>query len=319
MAHHPLVFGTVVLDRIRQIPAWPDPGTFCEYSSESCHLGGEAANTAVGLVAFSKDIQPILVCNPLGTKLGLQDFLKQKYVTQIHELMGAVRDPECEIYVTPDGERSMFGANWEIDLTKTPGIEPQNGNPNWFTADANLEGATLQAFLEASQAGYLTYLMDVDEEFFEQDFAPTVVQHQHPGEIDAEGIQDALDLLKVTSGEEESFFILTAGSAGFGIGYQGDARWLAPGYVDPAPLDATGCGDAFRAAFLGSIITGEPLAVALHYADLAGMINCKTIGATSNPVSKQDLEKLSFMHSNAKIRFTEALKGFPIPHWVNPV
>ena len=318
MAHHPLVFGTVVLDRIRQIPAWPDPGTFCEYSSESCHLGGEAANTAVGLANFSDNIQPILVCNPLGHRLGLQEKLNEKRVTNIHELPGETRDPECEIYITPDGDRSMFGANWNIELTKTPGLEPQSDRPNWFTTDANLEGATLQAFLEASSAGYLTYLMDVDEEFFEQEFAPTVVQHQHPGEIDAEGIQDALDLLNVTSGEEESFFILTAGSAGFGIGFQGQSRWFAPGYVDPAPVDATGCGDAFRAAFLGSIITGEPLAIALHYADLAGMINCKSIGATSNPVSKQDLEKLSFMHSNAKIRFADTLKDFPIPEWANP-
>jgi pfkB family carbohydrate kinase len=156
-----VVFGTVCLDRIRHVPHLPAPGAYVEIESEAVLLGGEAANTASHLRRWGAETT--LAGNALASDadgLRLAEFLAQKDLYYEVHAVPCESSPSCDIYVTPDGERTMFGLGFSTMVA--PGIEtfiPQPGGI--FTTDANL-GEVAETYAErAREAGMQVYLMDL--------------------------------------------------------------------------------------------------------------------------------------------------------------
>src|ERR1017187_6727289 len=104
------VFGTVCLDRIRHVQRIPVPGAYVEVDSEVLALGGEAANTASHLARWG--VHAELHGNSLAADAPgvlLESFLAERGLAYQTREVNVEATPVCDVYVTPDGERTMFG------------------------------------------------------------------------------------------------------------------------------------------------------------------------------------------------------------------
>jgi sugar/nucleoside kinase (ribokinase family) len=75
-----------------------------------------------------------------------------------------------------------------------------------------------------------------------------------------------------------------AGSRDVGI------RHYTPFQVDRPAVDSTGAGDLFRAGMLFGLDRGWPIEHCLRFASAAGCLACRTLGATSQVPTVQEIE-----------------------------
>ena len=73
------------------------------------------------------------------------------------------------VYVTPDGDRTMFGKGFSEMRLARPASELPFKEGEWFTAEPNLGAEARDAARLAHRAGMRVYLMDFIQDFF-QDF-----------------------------------------------------------------------------------------------------------------------------------------------------
>lgn len=290
-----LVFGTVCIDRIHQVPFLPPKGGYVEATSEVSLLGGEAANTANALRSWQ--VEAFLHGNAFAPDLAgiqLREMLA-KHGLPVSEMPDAPPTPVCDIYVTPDGDRTMFGIGFSdmergIDLETMP---LQAGE--WFTAEPNMVKASAKAALKAHAAGMRLYLMD-----FSADGAIP------PGSF----WQGSTDWVGVRSDVEANlawvrewiatlgcFTILTDGPGGFIAGGPDRPVRAYPVYPAPKVVDMTGAGDMFRAGMLYGLSSGWEVARCLRFASAAGALGCRAVGATTDVPTVQEIEAHIAAHS----------------------
>lgn len=275
-----VVLGTVCLDRVRTIQKLPHPGGYEGVLQESLGLGGEAANTANALTRWGAD--SILVGNHVGSGENadiLLDLLAQ------HELRGTftrnelAMTPVCDIYVTNDGERTMFGIGFDhlgvgIALDDLPG-----GAGDWFTLDMNWGEVGLEALKKAQSKGMRTYAMDLLEisdpvlacEFWQSstDWVGTRGHTQS-------NVRWVKDWVERTG----CFTILSDGPNGFVAGSPNHKVKSYPPFPTPKYVDSTGAGDMFRAGMLFGLSQNWPIGNCMAFASAAGCLKCRVLGAT---------------------------------------
>ncbi|MEZ5162832.1 MAG: carbohydrate kinase family protein, partial [Fimbriimonadaceae bacterium] len=158
-----LVYGTICLDRIHRVPNLPRPGGYVEITSTELHLGGEAANTAAGLAKWGASV--ILAGNRLGGD-NETDFVLERLsamgLETCHIKRGEFETPYCEIYVTPDGERTMFGSGFAQMPDRSDANDILNIDFDWISVDWNLGKTSWQACENAKSQGKQVYVMDLD-------------------------------------------------------------------------------------------------------------------------------------------------------------
>ncbi|RYG17595.1 carbohydrate kinase family protein, partial [bacterium] len=254
-----VVFGTVCLDRVRRLPNLPAPGGYVEAVDEEVALGGEAANTAVALAAWGGS--PILASNPLGDDADGQDLRERVRARglDLRELRTHLltKAPVCDVFVTPDGERTMIGRGFSaldgaIDLSKLP---LQSGG--LFAAEPNMEEASRAAVRLAAEAGMRTYVMDFirsDEPLSEGSFWQSSTDWAGRRNNPVTNLRFVDDLVARTGVTA----ILTDGPNGFVAGAPGQPARFFPPFPTPRTVDATGAGDTFRAGWPGAPAT-KPL------------------------------------------------------------
>lgn len=281
-----LVYGTVVVDRLRTLAAWPAVGTYGEYNSETLALGGEAANTAAALRAWG--IQVTLVGNRLGNG-PKAEFLREEL--ERYGIDPAWCDPSpgptptCDIYLTPDGERTMLGRSWEVGPLPWPDLPPGS----WFTADPNHGEASRKAVWRAAELGLSVYVQD----FLDADDAVP------PGSI----LQTSTDFVGVrgdaASNREWAFathlrtgatVILTDGPSGASIADGGEALTI-PTLADVNVVDSTGAGDRFRAGMLYQLAHGASRQEAVRWACVAGALKVQHLGAIGEIATVAEIDQ----------------------------
>jgi len=287
-----VVFGTVCLDRIRRVPAMPAVGGYVEIESEVDLLGGEAANTALCLAAWG--VPFALFANPLGADLEgerLIQLIEQKDLPLDGFHRTAPRTPLCDIYVTPDGERTMVGTGFSemgkhVSLDGLPLIPGE-----WFTAEPNFGPKARTAARKAIDAGMKTYLMD-----FIQEDDPVAEGSFWQSSTDWAGTKGdlpaTLDWAKRWSGRFGCHTIVTDGPEGFVYSSPSSMGAIFPAFPCPRVLDSTGAGDTFRAGMLYGLEFGKPLHECLAHAAAAGCLACGYLGATSETPQLADVEAL---------------------------
>lgn len=280
--HPVVVFGTVCLDRVRRLPNLPAPGGYVEAIDEALALGGEAANTALALAAWGGS--PILASNPLGDDADGHDLRGRVHSRglDLHELRTPLptKAPVCDVFVTPDGERTMIGRGFSaldetIDLSKLP--LRQGG---LFAAEPNMGESSRAAVRLASEAEMRTYVMDfvrphepIGPGSFWQSSTDWAGEREN-----VEGNRAFVDDLVARTGATA---ILTDGPNGFVCGSPGlSARFFRP-FPTPVTVDATGAGDTFRAGMLHGLSHGWPLDDCLRFAAAAGALSVGYLGASN--------------------------------------
>lgn len=281
-----LIYGTIVIDRLRRIDGVPQPGEYCEYREEEWFLGGEAANTAAALSKWLPG-RVVLSGNSIGSSTEgawLADRLRD------HGLSLEGLDPEdcpaptCDIYVDSNGERTMFGRGWDTVVFRWP-----EQVPAWVACDPNHGEAARRVVREAQSQGIPTYLLD-----FLRPTDPITshsVWQSSTDWVGKSGDQGAnLEFLRRLVGRTGCTAILTDGADGVGIATPRGAVWC-PAFPLAKRVDATGAGDIFRAGMLRGLLLGEPLGEAAAFASAAGCLNCLAYGATGDIPTESAVRK----------------------------
>jgi len=290
-----LVFGTVCIDRLRRVPNLPAPGGYVEVEEELTLLGGEAANTANALTRWADDV--LLAGNPIGISVDavrIHELLDERGLTLQEllapgELPGNVATPVCDIYVTADGERTMFGRGFStlenhISLDATP-WRPGG----WFTAEPNMEHAARTAAIEAYSQGMKPYLMDFvqrEDPIFEGSFWQSSTDwagHRN-------NMQRNVAWVKELVARKGCFAILSDGPNGFVAGSPELNVRAYPPFPAPLVVDTTGAGDVFRAGMLHGLDAGWAIPDCLRFASAAGCLKCRALGATTDVPTIQEIE-----------------------------
>lgn len=302
-----LVYGTVCLDRVRRVPYLPETGGYVEIDSEVELPGGEASNTATAL--FRWGVPTRLLGNPIGsdaTAARLRNALVRAGlpVDQLEYSEGPA--PVCDIYVTPDGGRTMFGWGFraldQVDRVANLPLVPGS----WFTAEPN-HGATARAAVRhALAAGLRTYLLD----FIQPDdpVAPGSVWQSSTDWAGKRGdIQHNREWVQAHTDRYGCWTILSDGPNGLVAATPTDPARHFPPFPCPHMVDSTGAGDIFRAAMLHAMTQGAPWGEALSLASAAGCLNCRALGATTAIPSWDEVLALVAAHPSIADAYASAV------------
>lgn len=284
-----LVFGTVCLDRIHLIEKMPPPGGYVEIEADGVFLGGEAANTAITLRSWKAPVR--LVGNDVGDDPAGQFLLKRLLH---HEFILVRTDPEietpiCDVFVTNEGERTMFGKGFR-------GLEHASFSPlpapigeSWFTADMNFGPSARAVALQARKNGFKLYLMD----FLLPDdpITPDTVWQSSTDSVGKRGnTQRNVQWVEGFVAQKGCLTILSDGPNGLVAGSVDHPVRAYPPFPAPKVLDSTGAGDAFRAGMLYGFHQKWRLPDCLRFASAAGCLACGYLGGTGKMPSVEEIQ-----------------------------
>ncbi len=298
-----LVFGTLCIDRTRTIGKLPRAGGYAEILSERVALGGEAANTAWSLMHWGADFR--LAGNPMGHDPNgslLFDLLEKSGLPMSHLERRDAITPVCDIYVTPNGDRTMFGVGFAtITDCLHPASAPYQSN-GWFTLDSNLRASGNEALRLAQKAGMKLYVMDIVE--------PDLTLH--PGDCwqcstdwagESGNMEANIQWLTDWIERHGCQAVLTDGSRGLIAGTPEIKPRYFKAYPCPSPVDSTGAGDMFRAAMLFQLAHGKPFLDSLSFASAAGCLKCMRLGAISEVPTQAEIEAHIAAHPEISSQF----------------
>lgn len=302
-----LVFGTICIDRVRRIKELPVAGGYCPILGQIELLGGEAANTASFLVMWREEV--ILAGNGLGIGMEFEN-IKYKMLEKGLDPSFCVRSdqtPVCDVYVSEDGDRTMFGLGFDSGL-HTPLDNLPFFAGQWFTADPNLSVGSRKAIRKASESGMNTYLMDF---FREDEFIPEGSYCQYSTDWVGKRNDEALNRKWVTdwTRQHRCHTILTDGGEGTHICSMDGEYYFFPAYKVMNVVDTTGAGDAFRAGTILGLTKEWPLARAVRFASAAAALTVSHMGAAEFLPAFQEVK--AFIASQPKISemYESAMRG----------
>lgn len=285
-----LVFGTICIDRIRRVSTLPKPGGYCPVLSQIELLGGEAANTACFLVMWRQEV--VLAGNGLGFGLDYEN-IRLKLLEKGLDVTFLVRSeatPECDVYVSEDGDRTMFGFGFDsaihTPLEKLPWLKD-----HWFTADPNLSVGGRAAMRRAHEKGMRLYLMDF---FREDEFIPEGAVCQYSTDWVGQRSDNEQNRKWVESWSKKHlcYTILTDAADGTHFCTPQGEYHRFPVFKVEEVLDTTGAGDAFRAGTIHGLSQGWDFGRAIQFGSAAGALKVPHIGATEYLPSVFEVEKV---------------------------
>lgn len=292
MASLPIVvFGTVCLDRLHQVARLPQPGGYVEIDATTQAPGGEAANTAHALHQWGAPVT--LVSHSLGEgpdAEALKVLLSVLPLPKLHAPQLPHPVAVCDLYVTPDGTRTMFGRGFReletltnLDLIPTP-------TGAWLTVDGNLGSAAHKAAARAHAAGNHVYWMDVMDEESPQ-IKPGDVWQTSTDRVGRPGdIQFNLAWISSFLDRYPGRAILSDGANGLVAGGAGYTPRHYPPFPAQTVIDSTGAGDSFRAGMLFTLAQGWAWADCLRFSAAVGCLNCRAVGAHKGLPSQAEAE-----------------------------
>ncbi|GMV35863.1 MAG: hypothetical protein AMXMBFR61_03710 [Fimbriimonadales bacterium] len=289
-----LVHGTFCLDRVLRVPRLP-VGGYVEITEETWGLGGEAANTVASLVKWGAPVR--FVPNPIGTDPDSERLL------QLAEQAGlpldyATREPDatvpvCQIYVTPDGERTMFGQGFS-NLAEGE-LQPFDcSGCGWFTTDSNFGALGAKALAHARKCGLYTVAMD----YTHKDDPPLADLHL-----------TSRDWLQEPPSEwarrTSQTVLLTKGMEGCELHGPEGCR-VFPAYPARRVIDTTGAGDCFRAGLLYGLQQGQSLCAAIRFASAAASLSVAELGACGGIPTLDQVLRVIEEYEEVSARFDQA-------------
>jgi len=260
-----------------------------EVESEALMLGGEAANTANALVRWGREV--VLAGNGMGVGPDadlLHELIEDKGLCGSLLKAGQQRQeefgdptPVCDIYITPDGERTMFGRGFAEMRPEIEAGDLPLGRGALFTAEPNMAEASRSVAKHAVEMGMRCYLMD-----FTRDDEPIAPGSFWQSSTDWAGFrnntQKNVQWVKAWIAKYGCFTILSDGPNGFVAGAPDMPARAYPPYPAQDVVDTTGAGDMFRAGMLFGLDQGWPTAMCLQFASAAGCLKCRALGATTD-------------------------------------
>lgn len=286
-------YGEIGVDNIIQADGLPSPENAVFPKSDSYHLGGAAANTAVWLAALGVNVK--LSGNAVGQDdYGNMIIEKLRRTPNIDrslvEQRQGVTTPFTRAIVTPDGERS-FLIFWYPQAPKIPLTKEMLAGARVLALDLYGGPERLAVAQLAFETGLSTAIGDViwpDHPALPYTSIATnsgpFIRKNFPG-MDVR--QHARQLQSISKG----VVITTDGPHKVhAIDAQGHGFTIEPPVV--TAVDATGAGDAFRSGLLYGLSRGLDLPRSLCWAVAAGSLKVKSLGAATTLPEFKEIETL---------------------------
>lgn len=287
-------YGEIGIDNIIQADGLPSPENAVFPTSDSYHVGGAAANTAVWLAAMGVTVKlagNVIGRDPYGDsildRLGRHPNIDLSLVEQ----RKGVTTPFTRAIVTPDGERS-FLIFWYPQAPKISLTKELLDDARYLALDLYGGPERLATARLAFEAGLTTAIGDViwpdhpalpftsiatnSGPFIRQNF-PGVDVRQH-----ARRLQSVSKGIVITTDGPSTVHALDA---------QGNGFTIDPPRVEA--VDATGAGDAFRSGLLFGLLRGYDLPRSLCWAVAAGSLKVKNLGAATTLPEFKEIESLA--------------------------
>lgn len=297
--------GIIVADVVaKPVDVWPERGKLALVPRMELHIGGCAANTAVGLARIGV---PSGVIGRVGQD-GFGDFCVADLKGEGVEVAGVVRDAEAltsatMVMVHGDGERSFIhslGANanltdgdidWEIageaDVLHVAGaflMPSLDGEPTArLLREARARGITTALDTAWDSMGNWMELLGAALPYVDI-FLPSIEEakmltgEEEPERIARDLLSRGVGLVGLKMGERGSF-----------ICTKGESVMVPPYQVNA--IDANGAGDAFVAGFLTGIVKGWDLARTGRFANAVGALCTTAVGTTTGLRSLEETER----------------------------
>jgi len=283
------------MDRLRRVASLPASGGYVEIEDEKQLLGGEAANTGNALNSWGDNV--ILAGNPLGASEDaelLRESLQQRGLPLLEMASPdsnlATITPVCDIYITPDGDRTMFGRGFSsLEQHLRIAKMPWDG-ADWFTVEPNMDKAARKAARLAHERGLRIYLMDFirsNDPIFPGSFWQSSTDwagHRHNVQRNVRWVREWIE-------RYGCFAVLSDGPNGFVAGSPELPVRAYPPFPAPTVVDTTGAGDLFRAGMLHGLDKGWAVGDCLRFASAAGCLKCRSFGATAEVPTVAEIEK----------------------------
>lgn len=292
--HDIFCYGEIGVDNIIQVPHLPNPELAAFPTSDSYHIGGAAANTAVWLANFGFSVGltgNAIGMDPYGQQLW--DWLSQHPSIDL-SLIDRHRDvvtPFCRAMVTPDGERT-FLIYWYPQAPKTILEANMLSGAQYLALDLYGGDERLAAAQTAREAGVQTVIGDVVQP--DHPILPLTSIATNSGAYirdlypDVEVPEHARRLQAINQG----IVITTDGANPVYVADQdGSTFKVRPPQV--RPVDATGAGDAFRAGLIAGLLRGQSLTRSVCWGVAAGALKVGRIGAATDPASLEEVVALA--------------------------
>lgn len=285
----------------------PSVGGYVEITSELDLLGGEAANTALCLQAWGVPFE--FFGNPLGNDPEGELLLKlaeEKGLPTESLQRTAPRTTLCDIYVTPDGERTMIGTGFS-EMGKYVPVDKMPLIPGaWFTAEPNFGPNARIAARKAIEAGMKMYLMDYIQD--DDPVAPGSFWQTSTDWTGTKGdLSATLEWARRWTGKFGCHTTVTDSSLGLAYVNAEGRGALLPTFPCPLALDSTGAGDSFRAGMLYGLDKCKPLHECFAFASASGCLACGYLGATSGTPQLADILALIEANADTVNAYGEAL------------
>jgi sugar/nucleoside kinase (ribokinase family) len=207
----------------------------------------------------------------------------------VHLLQRAGATPVCDVYVTADGDRTMFGYGFHHEANHTPfDVLPFKAG-HWFTADPNIPNASRIAAKIAHTKKMKLYLMDFNRD---NEIIPkgAICQFGTDSVGERGNCEANLNWVGQWTAKHSCTTILTDGGLGLFVAEPGQAPMHLPAFPPTAVVDSTGAGDAFRAGTLYGLIHKRNLLSSICFGAATASLKVAHIGATENVPSLKEVE-----------------------------
>lgn len=299
--------GILVADIVaKPVDRYPERGQLVLTGRMETHIGGCAANTAVGLAKMGVKVK---VAGKVGND-ALGEFLRKALRDAGVDVSGIIVDESVGtsatmVMVHSDGERSFIhypGANGALRLDEFDIAEITNTKILDVAGTFVMPGfdgePTAKLLAMAKERGVITCLdtvFDATGQWMKllepclpslDYFIPSYEEARHltgkedPRQICEVFLEKGVKVTGVKLGEKGCY--LTDGTESYHI----------PAF-DVTPVDATGAGDAFMAGFIVGVLKGWDLPTIGRFANAVGALCVTAIGATGGYRSFE--ETLEFM------------------------
>ena len=287
-------YGEVGIDNIIRVPHLPTLELAAFPTSDTYHIGGAAANTAVTLAAWGVRVR--LAGNAIGDDergRSLRQWLSAHPALDLSdlEIRSGLATPFCRILVLPDGERAILVFGYP-QTPKTSLTSAMLDGARFLALDLYGGAERAEAARTARAVGVKTVVGDViwpDHSVLPlADIATNsaaFIRQEFPG---ADLLAHALELRRISGG----IVVTTDGSNPVHVVDRDGAQfWLQPPRVEV--VDATGAGDAFKAGLIYGLLQGWELRQAARWAVAAGALKVGKLGASSQPPGVEEVTAMS--------------------------
>jgi sugar/nucleoside kinase (ribokinase family) len=287
------VYGEVGIDNIIRVPHLPTPELAAFPTSDTYHIGGAAANTAVMLAAWGVPVK--LSGNMIGGDEQGQSLRQWLGVYASLDISHLETNPDhstpfCRILVLPDGERAILVFGYP-QTPKTPLTPAMLGGTRYLALDLYGGPERIEAARVARAAGVMTVIGDViwpDHPVLPlTDIAANsaaFIRQEFPA---VDPVAHALELQRNSGG----IVITTDGPRPVHVIDRDGVQFrLQPPGVEV--IDATGAGDAFKAGLIYGLLQGWELSRAARWAVAASALKVRTLGASSHPPRPEEIEAM---------------------------